>query len=278
MNVWKTLPWIVAAVLLATTIVFAALYGNEISKAKGTSASPVRADSLIPVLESYYTDGIKGAAQYQGKIDNLNSKYFVERDFYTERSSKTLTLLEHFKTYQQTSDYTCGCGCAIMVLNYFGYTKLSERACAEQADTGTDLKLNTHGTVGTFPRDLAKVISNSGFNVVTNDIFKESGLPFEDSVSFGEWVRDSIAHNEPIIILSNDFGGHYTVIIGVDLAGAENGNAVLIVADPYDTTDHRQDGYGIWSLDRFYSMWKTPVTLITDDSQNTAFFIKVSKP
>ena len=26
---------------------------------------------------------------------------------------------------------------------------------------------------------------------------------------------------------------------------------VIIVADPYDTTDHNQDGYGVYSAERF---------------------------
>ncbi len=30
---------------------------------------------------------------------------------------------------------------------------------------------------------------------------------------------------------------------------------VLIFAEPYDTGDHKQDGYAIGSLDRFYFMW-----------------------
>jgi hypothetical protein len=30
---------------------------------------------------------------------------------------------------------------------------------------------------------------------------------------------------------------------------------VLIVADPYDTSDHLQDGYGIVQADRFQYMW-----------------------
>jgi hypothetical protein len=30
---------------------------------------------------------------------------------------------------------------------------------------------------------------------------------------------------------------------------------VIIVADPYDTTNHNQDGYGIYSWQRFQSMF-----------------------
>jgi hypothetical protein len=33
------------------------------------------------------------------------------------------------------------------------------------------------------------------------------------------------------------------------------GDDVLILADPYDTTDHNQDGYQIYSAPRFFYMW-----------------------
>ena len=50
----------------------------------------------------------------------------------------------------------------------------------------------------------------------------------------------------------NDWGGHWQVIIGYDTMGTETTqDDVIIVADPYDTTDHNQDGYGIYSAERF---------------------------
>ena len=53
-----------------------------------------------------------------------------------------------------------------------------------------------------------------------------------------------------------DWGGHWRVIIGHDTLGDREGmNDVLILADPYDTTDHAQDGYNIISASRFYYMW-----------------------
>ena len=30
---------------------------------------------------------------------------------------------------------------------------------------------------------------------------------------------------------------------------------VLIMADPYDTCDHKQDGYAVNNGEKFYSMW-----------------------
>mgnify|MGYP001085109336 CR=1 FL=1 len=42
------------------------------------------------------------------------------------------------------------------------------------------------------------------------------------------------------------------VIIGYDTMGTETTqDDVIIVADPYDTTDHNQDGYGVYGAERF---------------------------
>ena len=50
----------------------------------------------------------------------------------------------------------------------------------------------------------------------------------------------------------NDWGGHWQVIIGYDTMGTETTqDDVIIVADPYDTTDHNQDGYGVYGAERF---------------------------
>ena len=66
----------------------------------------------------------------------------------------------------------------------------------------------------------------------------------------------NLSAGKPVIVENVEWSGHWRVIIGVDTMGtAELDDDVLIFADPYDTTDHKQDGYTIGSLDRFYSMW-----------------------
>ena len=51
--------------------------------------------------------------------------------------------------------------------------------------------------------------------------------------------------------------GHWQVIIGIDTCGTDTPyDDVLIFADPYDVTDHRQDGYYTYPLGRFFGMWR----------------------
>ena len=60
----------------------------------------------------------------------------------------------------------------------------------------------------------------------------------------------------PVLVAWNDWGGHWQVIIGYDTMGTETySDDVIIVADSYDTTDHNQDGYGIYGAERFYYNW-----------------------
>lgn len=63
-----------------------------------------------------------------------------------------------------------------------------------------------------------------------------------------DFIQQTLKDGHPIAIGWNDWGGHWQVIIGYDTMGTETTqDDVIIVADPYDTTDHNQDGYGIYA-------------------------------
>jgi len=60
----------------------------------------------------------------------------------------------------------------------------------------------------------------------------------------------------PVLIGWNEWGGHWQVVIGYDDLGTEETpDDVLILADPYDTTDHNQDGYYLESFERLVYGW-----------------------
>ena len=68
---------------------------------------------------------------------------------------------------------------------------------------------------------------------------------------------EQIDGGTPVLVDWVDWGGHWQVVIGVDDCGTESvWDDVLIFADPYDVTDHCQDGYYTFPLGRFFSMWK----------------------
>jgi len=65
-----------------------------------------------------------------------------------------------------------------------------------------------------------------------------------------------LSNGIPILIGWDEWGGHWQVIIGYDDMGtADTQDDVLILADPYDTTDHLQDGYVIESFERLVYGW-----------------------
>ena len=58
------------------------------------------------------------------------------------------------------------------------------------------------------------------------------------------------------VVENVEWGGHWRVIIGYDTMRTENTlDDVLIMADPYDTCDHKQDGYVVNNGEKFFSMW-----------------------
>lgn len=45
--------------------------------------------------------------------------YYYYHDFFTMSNDEELTILQNFKTFQQTENYTCGPVCVQMILTYY---------------------------------------------------------------------------------------------------------------------------------------------------------------
>ena len=271
---------ILIVIFIITTIIFLILFLNEKKKnqllTKNTSLYKPDINNYIPIKEQLYEDRIEGAKKLQGIHDILNTSYFGKIDFYNKKSDSNILLLENFKTYQQTSEYSCGCSSLIMSLYYLNKTEISERDCVYKSNTGTDIKKNTHGTIGVFPTDLEKAIINYGFDFESNRNFTDENTPIKNELNFSNYIKNAIKNKEPIIILTTEWGGHYQVIIGYDNMGTENYilDDVLIIADPYDSSDHIQDGYVVYNYIRYFYLFKVPINYI-DQEQNKLQFIRV---
>ena len=191
-----------------------------------------------------------GADSVERLGDHQDSPYFAHPDVYNMVSTDTLTILPHFKTQQQTSEWSCGVSAALMVLNYFGKLgDYNEQTLAEFRSVGL-----TSGKGGAEPSStsLTQVVDIfkgvGGFDLVTT---KDYGDKVHDKFTLSA-IQEFLKNGTPIMIGWNDWGGHWQVIIGYDTLGTEvEQDDVIIVADPYDTTDHNQDGYGIYPAERF---------------------------
>lgn len=205
----------------------------------------------IPLPSGLTVNQSGGAAAWIGKVDVKNSPYFKAPDFYNMKSGGSLTLLEHYKTYQQTTEYTCGPAAALTVVAHFKGAPIDdELKMAKIMGTGKP----TSFCPGTDTKSMSKYFLGLGWTVHSS--MANKNMTPKDYGAFKKFVLGNLQRNVPIMVENIDWGGHWRVIIGYDDMGdAEDGNDVLIVADPYDTTDHLQDGYGIVPAERFFYMW-----------------------
>ena len=204
------------------------------------------------------------------------------------KPNKNRSILTNFKTYQQTSEFSSPCSLIIMILNYYNMTAPGERECS--IDFGLDPEgscaKNTYNRTQVFNKSTVPLFADKlktkyKLDVLSSADFTEETLPFEDESTFGSWVKENINEGNIIIVLYNDWAGQYAAIIGIDDMGTEPTNDdVIILADAYDTTDHLQDGYTIWSLERFFNLWQySYISFYKDDeSLNHGQFILVKKP
>ncbi len=208
----------------------------------------------LAMAEGNYTDEMKfddgvdlseedGADSVERLGDHPDTPYFNHLDFYNMESTDTLTILSHFKTMQQSSEWSCGVASAMMVLEWYGlrgeYTEASlaelRTGGATPGATSLSQMVDMFNGVGGFECYSAIDAGEDVYSVFTFD-----------------YIRETLAGGNPIMIGWNDWGGHWQVIIGYDDMGTETEqDDVIIVADPYDTTDHNQDGYGVYPAERF---------------------------
>lgn len=240
-------------------------------------------EDALEAPESYtsggnYTDEMKipygrdlspedGADSVERMGDHKDSPYFSQLDFYNMKSTDTLTILENFKTIQQSSEWSCGVASILMVLDYFdmadGY---DEQSLAELRPQKTE--------PGATSLSQAIEVLNQvgGLDIISTKDFAPEAVAEYFTL---EKIQELLSENTPILVCWNDWGGHWQVIIGYDTMGTETTqDDVIIVADPYDTTDHNQDGYGVYPAERFYYNFTT-YNFFSEEEGNDMLFIAV---
>ncbi len=185
-----------------------------------------------------------GADSVEREGDHEDSPYFSSLDFYNLESNDTLTILHNFKTQQQTTEWSCGVTSALMVVNWYGKLgDYSERTLAEfRSDGGAE-------PGATSLQQIIDILEGVG-GLEVYSTFDCADTVYD--VFTLDFIQETLKEGMPILIGWNDWGGHWQVIIGYDTMGTETEqDDVLVVADPYDTTDHNQDGYGVYGAERF---------------------------
>ena len=230
--------------------IFGADSAQILQRAKDNMSVADEESYIIPYPEKYGDNPNKdGASSFGGITDHNRSRYYVANDFYNMKSDGSLHILSRFETYQQTTEYTCGAACALMVLNWFGKKKYHETAVAQLVES--------HPCKGSSVDNIADFFDLIGWNV---DFHADADKKFETIEDVEKFFVETIDSGTPIMIDWVDWAGHWQVLIGIDTCSSDSPyDDVLIFADPYDVTDHKQDGYYTFPLGRFFGMWREGV-------------------
>lgn len=188
----------------------------------------------------------------------MENKYYNHFDFYNLKSTKNFVLLEKFKTFQQTTEYTCAPACAKMVLNYYNNFDYNEMQMK--------VKMNTNAEYGTKLKNMIKFFTGAGYQTESSlDFSKSTNLCFETFGAFKKYILKQLKNKNAVIVENVDYGGHYKVIIGYDEVNNDEKQDIIIFADPYDRNDGLIDGYNYFPADRFFNMWFDNDCLVGDE-------------
>lgn len=227
--------------------IFGADVDSLMEKAKQDILCADSQPQVIPYAEKYGDSPLHdGASAFDGVANHVLSKYYTANNFYNEKSEGSLHILEKFRTYQQTTEYTCGAACALMVLDWFGKKKYHERALGQL--------IESHPCKGSTVENIADFFDLIGWKV---DFHADTKNRFDTIEEVERFFVESIDNGVPVMVDWVDWAGHWQVLIGIDTCSADTPyDDVLIFADPYDVTDHLQDGYYTFPLGRFFGMWR----------------------
>ncbi len=234
----KAFCYLLAAVML---LGLCACGEKEPSKPAAPEFHAIPFDQSLNTLTDEY-----GADAFDHSLDDPQSRYFVINDYYNMQSEGTLHIIPHFETYQQTTEHTCGCAAALMVLHHYGVDDYNELQIGEMVNVDT--------SKGTAVEPLAKLFEDLGFQV---DVHADTDYRFESINDAEAYLIEKIDAGIPVMVDWVDWYGHWQTVIGIDACKeGDPYDDVLILADSYDITDHYQDGYYVFPLGRFFDMWR----------------------
>ena len=230
-------------------------------------------------IESLGNNGLGGAAEqdYERSGDHNYSPYYKFIDCYNLKDTDTLHVLENFQTLQQASEFSCGGAAAAMVTNWFGMNEGETDMSLMHARQDGRLEATYLKGMKDIFRYMNNTYDQDWVWVDTDDLKNADGE--KDAEGEENYVGDYclqagtledwpglipylLDNDIPVMVGWDEWGGHWQVIIGYDDMGTKEKTEddVLILADPYDTTDHNQDGYVIEGFERlvygFYSSFE----------------------
>ena len=215
-----------------------------------------------------------GIGDWSGTTDFSNlptSTYWPFHDYYKASSSKRLTMLTGYHTCLQATGGTCGMASALTVLNWYGL-----RRDLNEKDLIALRQPNTKWGGFTSLSALMSVFTNLSKDGITPGWKLYSSYDNPEALFDPGWIQATLAKGCPILVGWNAFGAHWQVIIGYDTMGTPQTNDdVVIMMDPYDSTDHDNNGYTIQSYERLaYGVgFENVAPTTTDGYWGTSFLV-----
>ena len=147
-----------------------------------------------------------GADVWDRTGDHKNSPYFYTEDFYNAKSTDSRFIIPEFKTLQQSTWWSCGPACIMMVLEHYG--KLEDWNEENLAALRTD---HSEQHIGTCMDQMLDIINGvGGFDVVSTYDYQDN----LDDINMA-FFREQIQAGYPVLVGWNDWGGHWSVICGI---------------------------------------------------------------
>lgn len=120
----------------------------------------------------------------------------------------------------------------------------------------TDLIQENSGATANNVGNLPATFSWNSLYASENSDSTEAWVSDAKDSYFVKWLTNHLQNDRPIMVEWTDWDGHWQAIIGYDNNGTPGiGDDMLIFADPYDTSDHWQDGYFFYPVERWFAQW-----------------------
>ncbi|MBF0315336.1 MAG: C39 family peptidase [Oligoflexia bacterium] len=147
------------------------------------------------------------------------------------------------KSYQQTTDYTCGPAAIVTLLNFY---KRHGDAMKIASEMGSRDKSKRYP--GTIPDEMGSWLSMNGFSVKIN-----SGRGTEESLRD---IKNEIQSGRTVLVEWIDWGGHWALATGYEEGKCPKGTLdTLYLADPCSCFYGKKKGIIKINTERFTSMW-----------------------
>ena len=166
--------------------------------------------------------------------------------------------MHFFKTYQQTSERSCGAASVLMTVNYLTGEAPGEDTLDKEMDIRYLDNVRENGAYGATTASVAEALRKRGFEVQTSaDTQDADSYSFYSEQELAQFMTDQLKAGYPILMENVEWGGHWMVLIGYDNMGTPDImlDDVVVFADSYDTSDHCQDGYYTMSFERYVNLW-----------------------